>query len=437
MKWRIALASVFVLMLGAGTDYLEHTAFRSVSVVSSEDHNYAIQCTGVRFGRGATLVELKVIDNSASPRFEVFRKTFTPAFQVKGFSENLSLRVDLPYTSSLAQISMPVFSTTPAVLFYPKPNNQIHEAELDVWFQHVGPAQPGKMFGVDEAILKFPTFPEITAKRLKPLSQEESLVNDYHKNILVFLNDHERLVLPMLLIGLIGVVVFMGWIFWDLEKSRVGREFREGAAAGSTGKGKMHVDIKMPTVWNAELIGLQVASLHDRPEALRFFTQSLVKRFVIGQAEKTARTRIEYLRTILAEVKLGKELQAELDDLELREIDLDIRRLQKEIEKGDLEHRRRMQHELHAAEHKRDLLKVKADSAKYEKEIRDTKERPEKVGNQGSNARIQELRDHIQRAKEQRAFAREILTDPDELKREENRYDNQIAELQEELDTLR
>lgn len=436
MKWRIALLIVFVLMLGVATDYIEHAAFRSASVVSSEDHNYAIQCTGVWFGRGDTLVELKVIDNSASPRFEVFRKTFTPAFQAKGFNENLSLRVHLPYTS-LDQVAMPVFSTTPALLFDPKPDNQIHEAELDVWFQHVGTSRPGGMFGVDEAILKFPTFPEVTARRVKPLSQEEGSVNNYHKDILVFMDDHPRLLRPMLLIGLIGVVVFMGWIFWDLEKSRVGREFREGAAAGSTGKGKMHVDIKMPTVWNAELIGLQVASLHDRPEALRFFTQSLVKRFVIGQAEKTARIRIEYLRTVLAEVKLGKELQAELDDLELREIELDIRRLQREIEKGDLEHRRRMQHELRGAEHKRDLLKVKADSAKYEKEIRDAKERPTKVGNQGSNARIQELRDHIQRAKEQRAFAREILTDPDELKREENRYDNQIAELQEELDALR
>ena len=38
--------------------------------------------------------------------------------------------------------------------------------------------------------------------------------------------------------------------------------------------------------------------------------------------------------------------------------------------------------------------------------------------------------------KEQRAYARESTVDPDELRRKENQFDNKLAELEEELNSL-
>src|ERR1019366_6731848 len=108
--------------------------------------------------------------------------------------------------------------------------------------------------------------------------------------------------------------------------------------------------IILPPSWDKESISMVFRDLQNRPGAVSIFTQALVERFVTGQGDKTAKVRIEYLKTKLEELKITKELQGELDDLLFRQADLDVRRLQKEIEKGDLEHRRRTQAELRAAE---------------------------------------------------------------------------------------
>ena len=442
MAWRIILAVVAFVMLVIGAVYVEHVEFESDRVVSNLDPNYSIQCTDIFFDEDETQVFVKLIDNSSPARFETFHKTFFPAWEMGRFNPQMSLKVMSltvrePYDGD-SEILMPEKISEPAVLFNPKANNQVRKVIVKMWFAPFKVSRPGEIFEVDDALLKFPGFPDVTVKRVVPLSQEQTLSNSIDKVLLVFCNNHRWLALVMFFGGLIGFIGVGGFVFVvDIDRYRARRRFGKISAGQAKEGENVEIDFEMPKVWDSKLIRLQIACLKDRPGALSAFSHGLVKRFVIGQAEKTAKTRIEYLRTILVGLKLANELQDELDDLELREIELDIRRLEREIQKGDLEHRRQTQRELREAEHKRDLLKVKAESAKYQKEIRDTKEPAKKIGDVGGNSKIEELRDRIQRAKEGRAFAREILTDPDELKREENRYDNQIAELQEELDTLR
>jgi hypothetical protein len=251
---------------------------------------------------------------------------------------------------------------------------------------------------------------------------------------------NQRVAYVLLGFGLLGMVTMANAVSKDLQILMFRRRLNlKGdapvAEVGEKEEGDMTQGIILPPSWDKESISIVLRDLQNRPGAVSVFTQALVERFVTGQDDKTAKVRIEYLKTKLEELKITKELQGELDDLLFRQADLDVRRLQKEIEKGDLEHRRRTQNELRAAEHKRDLLKVKAEAAAYEKQIREA--RPEKSKSATSAAgKVQELEDRIRRTKELRAYARETTVDPDELRRKENQFDDKLAELEEEINSL-
>ena len=186
----------------------------------------------------------------------------------------------------------------------------------------------------------------------------------------------------------------------------------------------------LPQTWDKESIAVEIRNLQNRPTVLGVLTRSLVDRFVIGQDDKTATMRIAYLRTKLEELKVSKELQGELDDLQFRESELEIRRLKMDADKGILEHQRKTQQELREAEHRRDLLKVKAESAALEKQIREL-EHGDAKPKEPSPA--QAIRDRIRRLREERAYARETIKEPSELRRTENLYDDKMTQLEDEL----
>ena len=435
MFWRASLLFVSVFVVCLVLDLCGHWDFASAIIQSSADSNYFITCDGIDFNQNDTHVSVKLIDKNRLPQFETFRNTYPAVFQAG--DRKLSLETDLPYLKP-NQLLLAQTTTEPAVLFRPKPNNQVHEAILNLWFQPLKVSVPRDRLDVDEVWLNFPAFPPISVKRKRPLSQEQDFWNEMHNLAVVRMSQPVAYVL--LGLGLLGFASMVGPVSKDLQtlmfrwRLILGRDAPVDGA-GEKGKGDMTQGIVLPPSWDKESISIVFRDLQNRPGVLSVFTQGLVERFVAGQDDKTAKVRIEYLKTKLEELKITKELQSELDDLLFRQADLDVRRLQKEIQRGDLEHRRQTQDELRAAEHKRDILKVKAETAAYEKQIREA--RPDKSRSvSGATGKVQELEDRIRRVKEQRAYARENTVDPDELRRKENQFDDKLVELEEELNSL-
>src|SRR4029077_4341373 len=133
------------------------------------------------------------------------------------------------------------------------------------------------------------------------------------------------------------------------------------------------VDAKnaVPTTWESDVIINGFRRFVTKPRLLDIYVKEITKRFIIGQDDRTAKKRIEFLKTRIEELRLTRDLESCLDDLSLREINLRIAQLELEIKEANLEGKRRRQEELAELEHQRDVLKVKVEIARSEKEIRD------------------------------------------------------------------
>src|ERR1017187_6597371 len=337
MFWRASLLCISLFVVCLVVDLSSHKDFASATIHSSVDSNYFIKCDGIEFGKNDTHVSVKLIDKNRSPQFQTFRDTYSAAFQADG-DHKLSLETDLPYLKP-DQMLLPKAATEPAVLFRPKPNNQVHEAIINLWFQPLRVSEPSDRLEVDEVWLNFPGFPPISVKRKRPLLQEQDFWNEMHNLAVARIN--QRVAYVLLGFGLLGTVSMVGPVSKDLQILMFRRRLNlngdtQAAAVGEKEEGDMTQGIILPPSWDKESISMVFRDLQNRPGAISVFTQALVERFVTGQDDKTAKVRIEYLKTKLEELKITKELQSELDDLLFRQADLDVRRLQKEIEKGDL-----------------------------------------------------------------------------------------------------
>ena len=319
MFWRASLlfASLFVVCLVV--DLSSHKEFASATIQSSSDSNYFIKCDVIDFSQNDTHVSVRLIDKNRFPQFQTFRDTYPPGLQADG-DRKLSLETDLRYFKP-DQVLLALSSTEPAVLFRPKPNNQVHEAILNLWFQPLKVSEASDRLEVDEVWLNFPAFPPISVKRKRPLSQEQDFWNEIHNLAVVRMSQPVAFVL--LGLGCLGMVSMVGPVSKDLQilmfRRRLSLESDNPAAAvGEKGDGDMTQGIILPPSWDKESISMVFRDLQNRPGAVSVFTQALVERFVTGQDDKTAKVRIEYLKTKLEELKITKELQGEIDDLLFR-----------------------------------------------------------------------------------------------------------------------
>src|ERR1039457_2203865 len=132
MFWRALLLCISLFVVCLVVDLSSHKDFASATIHSSVDSNYFIKCDGIEFGKNDTHVSVRLTDKNRLPQFQTFRGTYPTVFQAG--DRKLSLETDLPYLKP-DQVLLAESSTEPAVLFRPKPNNQVHEAIINLWFQ--------------------------------------------------------------------------------------------------------------------------------------------------------------------------------------------------------------------------------------------------------------------------------------------------------------
>lgn len=432
--WR-AIALVGVLIAACVcADSLHHQSFESGAVGNALTPHYFVSCERLEFNDDVTVATLRISDTTPFAQFSDYRQAST-----RGPAPYLYIPASYSLTAGWLQFVR--YDELPDVLLVPKSNNNIHEAIVKIAFQPLTKLR-SDAFNVDEVYLAFPGFRPFPVRRVAPLSQSQDSFTDLHNAIARSISPQvARVFLALGAFAFCGIVgdtyrhrdvLIYRWKVKHLQLRGVSMQKAQRAKEG-TEEG----EVLLPPRWDEQLIEMQFRNLAHRPSMLAAFVNGVKDRFVHNQDDKTAIVRIKYLRSKVEELKLLKELQHEYDDLSFREADLDIRRLEQKLKQADLADRVQTRAELREAEHKRDLLRVNLETEQIKKQIRDLK--PPSVKETGTSTRtalIQEQRDRMQRLKEARAYARETVKDPDELKRQENLYDDQIAQCEEKLSSL-
>jgi hypothetical protein len=206
----------------------------------------------------------------------------------------------------------------------------------------------------------------------------------------------------------------------------------------------------LPADWNDDLITQQIHSLHQRPPVLSHFIHSVIGRFIIGQNDKTAQKRTELILSAVRQLKATKGLQIAIDDLQIHQLEREIRFIEKEMEKASAIDRLKKQKELEALRRRKEQLELEVEIARLEKEKRDYEERSqsEKVQPKPSREELRERKKaEIKRKEKEMAEAIFEITkgvafddltpdDQERVVRIQNYYNDPIARLDEELASI-
>lgn len=128
-------------------------------------------------------------------------------------------------------------------------------------------------------------------------------------------------------------------------------------------------DLSIPQSWDTHAIGLEVHKIKGDSSLVKSFVDSVVDRYVLGQDSKTAKVRIEFLKTKLEELTLSKELQASLDELQFRHISNEITTLELQNRKSSLQMQTEEAKEIAELTRQRDALKIKLEIAEMKKKM--------------------------------------------------------------------
>ena len=142
---------------------------------------------------------------------------------------------------------------------------------------------------------------------------------------------------------------------------------------------------QLPTLWKPEELAIQLRNLENRPSVVSIFVSSIIDRFIIGQDDETARSRMAFLRTKLEEIKISRELQTQFDDLEFRQVGLEIQKLEMENKKKGLMGKGRRDEELADLKHKREILTLQLELDRLEQNRGSASGFPPKATGQSSD----------------------------------------------------
>jgi len=195
----------------------------------------------------------------------------------------------------------------------------------------------------------------------------------------------------------------------------------------------------IPQTWDRAEIAIQVRKLQSNAGPVGVFVDSVLKRFVIGQDNHTARVRIEFLKSKLEELTLSKGLQASLDELQLRKLNLEIQQLELEKKKSTLQLETKRQQVIFDLERERDVLKIRVEIAGLQKQMDEmrspVKELPSRSSEEIKREKKQKKEQEIRECEEQ---IKQVQTDSslseETRRRKENILSKKLDALFEELE---
>jgi hypothetical protein len=239
---------------------------------------------------------------------------------------------------------------------------------------------------------------------------------------------------------IVGVLLFVS--SFTGNKTEIIKAERQILSAGKEGGELSTSQFLIPQTWDPNEIGIQVRRLQNNASVARVYVDSVIKRFVIGQDNQTAKVRIEFLKSKLEELTLSKELQSSLDELEFRRVKLEIEQLELEKKRSGLKLETERMQEIAELERQRDALKIKVEIAHLVKQMDEARNPPQKdqspsaeetkrANRENREKKLREIRDcEAERLKVQ---ADSMMTE-DSRRRLDNILAKKIERLHDELE---
>jgi hypothetical protein len=357
------VALVSFTCLCVGYTVTRHIAFEGPKVVHETEKRYAIQGSSVQLLSDATEVVLLVSDRQKPRNFLKFRPDEL---------QKRSIVLSIPRDGHFALASRLRRMGTPDDVESPKADTEetvriyLTFEPIDKRLSDDGTTVPRRSM-VDGMWLYYEGFPPLQLVRTNPVDNQITafFVEEISPGKGILLG----------LVGLFGTIFVPMLAFGTNHSARLELPESDRNSKSHAQQEETSVDAKnaVPRAWEADVITNGFRRFVTKPKLLDIYVREITKRFIIGQDDRTAKKRIDFLKTKIEELRLTKDLESCLDDLSLRDINLRIAQLELEIKEASLEEKRRRQTELSELEHQRDTMKMKVEIARSEKEIRDLK----------------------------------------------------------------
>jgi hypothetical protein len=172
----------------------------------------------------------------------------------------------------------------------------------------------------------------------------------------------------------------------------------------------MPSNLSLPPEWNEPAITRQLQQLRDqKPNLIPHYIDSVKERWIVRQDDRTAQIRLQFLKSQVEQLKLAKELQQTIDDLQMLGLEKAKRVKTLQLETEQIDHQRRTLTRKEELEALKEQKQTELDIEEIEQKIRTLKnqtktERPMTAEEQRAKdrsaceAKIQSLKQEKQKA---------------------------------------
>jgi hypothetical protein len=136
----------------------------------------------------------------------------------------------------------------------------------------------------------------------------------------------------------------------------------------------MPSNISLPTQWDELAITRQLQQLRDRkPNLIPHYIDSVKERWIVRQDDRTGQVRLQFLKIQIEQLKLTKEFQQTVDDLELLSLEKTKRIKTIELETEEIDIKKRGLTQKEKLEALREQKKLELEIAQLDKQINEIK----------------------------------------------------------------
>jgi len=198
-----------------------------------------------------------------------------------------------------------------------------------------------------------------------------------------------------------------------------------------------NVTVQLPTKWDDGEITKMLQRHQEQPSILAHVVASIKSRMILNQDLKTAQHRLQLMARVIEVFKLNRELHGILHDLHLEEKEFEIKQIETQIRKEDVQARLKSETQLRELRKERDELQLKKEIALLQQDIKSVDKTSEAESRttpeQQRRLKRMEIEDKLRELDRLEADAVRTARDDEERVRLQNMYGDKREELREQL----
>ena len=193
--------------------------------------------------------------------------------------------------------------------------------------------------------------------------------------------------------------------------------------------------------WNELFITQQLRQLRDqKPDLIPHFVESVKERFIVRQDDRTAQVRLGFLRSQLEQLKLAKEFQQTIDDIQLLGLEKAKRVKTLELETEELDNKQKNRSRFDELTALKERKRIELEIAQLDRQIEELKNSPKPQAQPSpEDLRIQKKAAQEARIAQLRREQKEsVEAIPPDLEDQRRKVSNMYADvIERELENLR